>query len=260
VALRLLQLRTDTAAALPPYWLSPSRGSLAYRGVIFESGDTLQITRRLIEQSGRESVVEFHLPRLDEGIYRVAVRADVRPADAAETEVALRQERLLSVKSATFPTVEILDDLIVALNYIAYEDEIREIREGPSVAEKKRRFDAFWGSLVPNRQVAANLLKLYYGRVEEANLFFTNYKEGWKTDRGMIYVVLGPPLYVENRIDSEVWYYSYGDRDPTRTFVFERVRAFQVDAYFDHFILQRRPYYHQEWNRAVEKWRNGTVL
>lgn len=258
VELRLLRFPSDTTVAAPPYWLSPSHGSLAYRGVRYDRPDTLQVSRRRLQNVDREAVVEFMLPELDDGIYRVEVVA--RLPEAAGEPVVLERVRDLSVKSPGFPHVELLDDLVSALAYIAYENEIEAIEAGTTPPERKRRFDAFWGSLVPNRQVAANLIRLYYSRVEEANLFFTSFKEGWKTDRGMIYIILGPPTYVDNRIDSEVWHYSYGDRDPVRTFVFERVMALGGDQPFDNYVLQRRPYYQQMWSQAVDRWREGVVL
>jgi len=159
-----------------------------------------------------------------------------------------------------FPRLTTLDELIDALAYIAYDRELAYIRAAPTPHEKKRRFDAFWGSLVQNRQVAANLLKLYYSRVEEANLFFTTYKEGWKTDQGMVYIVMGPPVVVEHFFDTEVWYYSYADRDPLNTFTFERARPYGANALFRNYFLRRRPIYEQMWIRAVERWRSGAVL
>jgi hypothetical protein len=75
----------------------------------------------------------------------------------------------------------------------------------------------------------------------------------------MVYVVMGPPLYVDQRIETETWHYSYGDRDPANTFVFEKVQH-DVDQPFENYILQRRPYFQREWTRAVDLWRRGDVL
>jgi len=40
-----------------------------------------------------------------------------------------------------------------------------------------------------------------------ANYFFTSYKPGWMTDRGMIYIVLGPPVILHKGDDFEEWIY-----------------------------------------------------
>lgn len=259
VTLHLVRYASDTTIAAPPYWISPPHGSLAYRGVDYGRADTLQVSRRRLVDVDREAVVEFDLPPLAPGIYRVELVARAAPAGGAGA-VLLESTRDLSVKPPFFPHLELLDELIAALAHIAYPDEIAHIREAADPADRKRRFDAFWASLVPNRQVAANLIKLYYGRVEEANLYFTSFKEGWKTDRGMLYVVFGPPVYVDTQIDTEVWYYGYNDRDPARTFVFDRVPNYGAATPFENFILQRRPFYQHEWSQAVDRWRHGTVL
>jgi len=253
VVMRLLSFRSDTTVASPPFWISPTRASLQYRGVDYGTTDTVQVSRRRLEPVDRTAMVQFELPRLSPGIYRLELEAR-----SGQDEVQ-RRHRVLSVKNASFPSMSALDDLIDALTYIAFDDEIEYILDARDPMERKRRFDAFWGSLVTNRNLAANLIRLYYERIEEANLFFTAYKEGWKTDRGMIYTILGPPIYIDKRVDVEIWHYSYGDRDPANTFVFERAIRHGNDP-FENYILQRRPYYQYEWSRAVDRWREGEVL
>jgi len=254
MAMSLLQFKSDTSVASPPYWLAPTRGSLASRGIFYEDADTIQVSQRTLSASTEEAVVEFLLPTLSSGIYRLSI-----DGVSANGDTIIELERTLSVKSATYPQIADLNDMIEALAYIAFEDEIAYIEDADSPTEAKRRFDAFWGARVANRNLAASLIRLYYGRIEEATLYFTGYKEGWKTDRGMVYVVMGPPLYVDQRIDSETWHYSYGDRDPANTFVFERVQ-FYSDQPFENYVLQRRPYYQREWTRAIDLWRRGAIL
>lgn len=254
VILQLLKFPSDTSVASPPYWLVPSRGSLAYRGIDWERADTIQVTRRVVSAADESAEIVFSLPDLTQGMYRLSISARTSAGEMRDSH-----QRMLSVKSATFPALQLLDELVEALAYIAFDDEIDAIRSAATTEEMKRRFDAFWGSLVPNRNLANNLIELYYGRIEEANLFFTGYKDGWKTDMGMIYTIYGPPLYVDRRIDSETWYYSYSDRDPLRTFEFERA-AMHRDGPFETYILQRRPYYQREWSRIIDQWRRGRIL
>ncbi len=257
VTLQLLRFESDTTIAAPPYWLSPAIGSLRYKGVEYDRADTLQVTHRRLENIGDEVEIEFILPGLRRGIYRIAIQSVVHTPEA---DVVVSRYRDISIKGPGFPRLVTLDELVDALAYIAYDREIAYIKEAPTPREKKRRFDAFWGTLVQNRQVAANLLKLYYSRVEEANLFFTTYKEGWKTDRGMIYIIFGPPVLVENKFDEEIWYYSYAERDPLNTFRFERARPYGAYARFENFFLVRSPIYEPVWTRAIERWRAGAVL
>lgn len=254
VELQVGELRADTSVAYPPFWISPSRGSLAYRGVDDEHTDTL---RTVVESVGGERVerVTFDLPRLGPGIYRLNLR--LRGLDG---RILGRQQRDLSVKGIAFPRLATLAELVDALDYIAYPREMDFITSGDTPQERRRRFDAFWGALVPDRRVAQNLLRLYYERVEEANLLFTSVKAGWKTDRGMIYVIFGAPEYVEETIDGQVWYYGYGEQDPASTFVFERADYYGPTFPFDQYVLIRQPVYERSWARAIRRWREGRAL
>lgn len=254
LAMRLVKFESDTSIAPPPYWLIPTRASLASRGVFYDEVDTIQVSQRTIASSAEDPIVEFSLPRLSPGIYHLEITGMISDGDAV-----VKRDRMLSVKNESYPRIADLHEMIEALTYIAFDDEIEFMQEAETPEEAKGRFDAFWGSRVPNRNLAASLIRLYYGRVEEATLYFTGYKEGWKTDRGMVYVVMGPPLYVDQRVESETWHYSYGDRDPANTFIFEKVQYY-VDQPFENYILQRRPYYQREWTRAVDLWRRGDVL
>lgn len=259
VGMVLVQYPSDRSVASPPYWLTPPIGSLAYRGVNFSDPDTLQATRRVLDEVDQDVTIEFDFPALDKGMYRIYVEAKLVGASAGgeADEVLLQRRRNLSVKSEDFPHIVQIQELVEALAYIATDKELEEISSAMTIAEMKKEFDGFWGNLVSSRQQAASLIKQYYGRVEEANLFFTGHKAGWKTDRGMVYIILGPPMYVEHAFDAQIWHYSYSERDFVNAFHFRRVRPFGAEADFDHYILTRRPYYERMWTRAIERWRKG---
>ncbi len=260
VGLVLLRFRSDDEVAVMPYWISPMMGSLGYRGIDYRSPEVIQRSIRRLRDPGEEILLEFTLPALEQGVYRIEITVQTPEDEEGGEAILLRQERELSVKGEDFPLVSGIDQMVESLIYIAREKELNEIRDAPTLEEKRRRFDAFWGSLVSNRQVAENLLKQYYSRIEEANLLFTSHKEGWKTDRGMVYILLGAPVYVEVQFDTEVWYYSYSDRDPMNTFVFRRVRTLKGQETFQNYILARRPEYERTWTRAVSRWRDGSIL
>ncbi|HEX7070971.1 MAG TPA: GWxTD domain-containing protein, partial [Rhodothermales bacterium] len=253
LAVRLLRVTRDTTQASPPYWVGPGYGTLAYQGIALAAVDTV-LTQGLAVADQEESTLTLELPPLPRGLYRLEALT------MGDSEIdPLRRGRYLVVTSAGFPRVETLDEMVDALGYIAYERELGRIREGATPAERLQRFDAFWGSLVRQRSVATNLIETYYARIEEANLLYSSYKEGWKTDRGMVYVLLGPPLLVDAYSESEVWRYSYGD-DALYTFVFDRVRIPEADGFYENYILRRRPYYEHVWLQLVDRWRSGVVL
>lgn len=250
----LSELRADTTVAIPPFWISPSRGSLLYRGIDFDSADTLRSTTESLEAEGGQAAT-FSLPSLTPGTYHLDFR--LWGPDGGTLD---RQERTLSVKGIAFPRLATLAELVAALDYIAYPREMEFITAGDTPQERRRRFDAFWGALVSDRRVASNLLRLYYERVEEANLLFTSHKAGWKTDRGMVYVIFGAPGYVEETFDGEVWYYGYGEQDAVSTFVFERADYYGDRSPLGHYVLVRQPAYERAWARALDRWRRGAAL
>ncbi|HMB90361.1 MAG TPA: GWxTD domain-containing protein [Rhodothermales bacterium] len=254
VTMRLLRFESDTSAAVPPYQyqLSP-----AYFLIRYNQADTLQFSRRTLRNIDDEVIVEFDLPGLEAGMYRVEMFAR---REGAPPTIVLQRSYDFAVRSPTFPRISTLDEMIEALAYLATDKKRETIQAANTPVEKKRRFDAFWGSLVPQRTRATNTLKLYYARVEEANLLYTTYKEGWKTDRGMVYIILGSPLYVDTMVDREVWYYSYNDNDPLHTFVFERRRMYESGGLFEAYLLRRNLQYEHEWRWALERWLRGDML
>ena len=257
VTMRLLRFPSDTAAARPPSGFTAGQGFGLIR---YNRADTLQITRRRLRDLDREIVIEFDLPAPGEGLYRVEVQT-IRTTNAASAEQPLLYRRRdFAVRSASFPQITTLDEMVEALVYVARRQELDHIRAAETTEEKKRRFDAFWGALIPEASRAANLLKLYYSRVEEANLLYTTYKEGWKTDRGMVYILFGSPLYVDTQLEYEVWRYSYDEYDNIGSFAFTRRRLYASGGLFEAYLLNRDPSYEAGWRRALRRWRRGEVL
>lgn len=260
IGMVLVRFPTDVSIASPPYWLTPPIGSLQHKGVDFSKPDTLQSTHRTLRDVDGDLVIEFDFPALDRGSYRVYIEARLAGSSSDEEGVVLLQRRRnLSVKGEDFPQMTRLDELIEALTYIAQNKELEEIHSATTIEQRRKKFDGFWGKLVSSRQAAGNLVKQYYGRIEEANLFFTEHKEGWKTDRGMVYVILGPPMYVEYAFDEQIWHYSYSEAEFVQAYHFQRMRPFGAEADFDHYILTRRPFYERTWTRTIERWRQGLI-
>lgn len=255
VQMVLLRFPTDTSAARPPYDLMPAPGALNYLGVWYDRPETLQVSRREVAALVGEARITFRLPPLVErGVYRVEVSAHIEN----QRRPALSRRELV-VHGATFPYIETLPELIEALAYLTYPEEQQALRSATTQREQRARFDAFWGRLIGDRRKAARLLRLYYERVEQANLQFTSFKEGWRTDRGMVYILLGPPLAVETRPDEQVWYYTYNEQDSRYRFVFERVHYTEATPLV-HYVLRRQSYYYNLWQRVLERWRSGQVL
>jgi GWxTD domain-containing protein len=126
------------------------------------------------------------------------------------------------------PTVTDLDLAIDELQYIADKDVIQAMKQ--ETPEKRRQmFLDFWKKRDPTPNTETNeLMEEYYQRVDYANKTFSHYADGWKTDRGMVYIIFGVPSNVERHpfdMDSkpyEVWtYYEHN-----RQFVFVDATGF----------------------------------
>ena len=109
---------------------------------------------------------------------------------------------------AYFPKYRQLGELLDAMLYLTSEQEKKSIIKS---SNPKKSFDSFWMNTYSTKSRARNAIRAYYNRVEKSNLIFTNFKSGWKTDRGMIYIIFGVPDEVYRTTNSEEWYYDNGD-------------------------------------------------
>ena len=77
--------------------------------------------------------------------------------------------------------------------------EERSVFETLSTPEERERFiEQFWLRRDPNPRTAANEVKEeHYRRIAYSHEFFFSGKPGWKTDRGRIYIIHGPPAEKE---------------------------------------------------------------
>ena len=252
VRMALVKYRADMLPAAPPFMFSPMYGNVAYRGIEFTEQDTLQKSLKRISNPLPETIVEFNLPKLAPGVYHILLKSK------AEGQAEQISKRVLYVKEQGFPKVETLNQMIEPLVYISYPQELRALLNAKP-EDRKAEFDKFWGEQMPSRQAAENTLRVFYSRVEEANLYFSTQKEGWKTDKGMIYILLGAPASIEQQGEAEVWRYSFNSRDPFAIFEFRRVYPLGDDG-FVNYILARQSIYEGGWRRRAEGFRQGVAF
>jgi GWxTD domain-containing protein len=114
------------------------------------------------------------------------------------------------------PTMEIQDaDLdLEQMRYILSADELARARR--LTPEGKVQFiREYWARVAEAQGTTPELARWkHFSRVQEVNRRFSYLKtEGWKTDRGRVYIQLGPPDLVDyhtaqqNVSDYEIWYY-----------------------------------------------------
>jgi GWxTD domain-containing protein len=155
--------------------------------------------------------------------------------------------------------------MIEPLGFIASEIELNTMRtaERPKVA-----LDEFWIKCAGNVDKARELIRIYYMRVVYANYYFTSITEGWRSERGMIYVIYGPPDKVYKSADGESWGYrkpvmrsSWGTRykveDEYLYFTFRKKESVFTD---NDYYLSRNETLVTLWEQAVASWRKGIVF
>jgi GWxTD domain-containing protein len=171
----------------------------------------------------------------------------IRPSTQAKEGLTLY------IFDESFPGVSGSEEMIMSTRYIMNRDEFEQCQ---SATEKKAAIDKFWLMLGGSNERARELLKRYYSRVKEANKFFSSYMEGWKTDRGMIYIVFGPPGNTYQSKKDEVWVYGNEANPATLRFVFNKVSNQFTD---NDFVMERSPFYRDVYYSAVDFWRQGSV-
>lgn len=107
--------------------------------------------------------------------------------------------------------------------YIATPEELDYMKDAETIPEKTKRFLEYWKKKDPSPNNDENeVFDEYFRRIAFSNESFSNYTEGWRSDRGMVYTILGSPNNIDRHpfeYDSkpyEVWEYY----DLNRKFVF----------------------------------------
>ncbi len=158
------------------------------------------------------------------------------------------------VRPKNYPTISTVYEMVQPLRYISARKEFERLNNESSL---KTGLDKFWLNCGDSKDRAKELISIYYSRVEEANVHFTSYKSGWRTDRGLIHVVFGAPSEVNREGETEVWLYGNKSDIGSVEFTFNFV-ANNISE--NHFELQRDAIYKSEWAKRVSAWRNGRIF
>jgi GWxTD domain-containing protein len=148
------------------------------------------------------------LERLDTGTYLFT---------AIVTQGALKSVKEFSYKVLWPLKPRSLSDpklAVDALKLIATEEEIGQMSAFSSIKSRKA-FQEFWHKRNPDTTHAYNsIMAEYYRRVDESikNFSATDEKDGYRTDRGHVYILFGAPsitnrLLKPNTAPTEIWTY-----------------------------------------------------
>jgi len=204
------------------------------------------------------------LPAFSEGMGKVArsIRVDSTFTIAAGETVSFANKGLYLVQKDTsatdgfafrveddYPKLKKIESLADPLIYICTRQEFEKVKAAKG---DKKAFDRVILGITGNSERARELIRNYYRRVEWANFYFTSYKEGWKTDRGMIYMLFGLPDELYKFTDREVWVYKSSSVDAKFSFV-KSSTIFDPDNY----VLVREKKFQETWYEKIDLWRNA---
>jgi GWxTD domain-containing protein len=165
----------------------------------------------------------------------------------------------------SYPNMTAPEEMIEPLIYLAQRFEIDQMKASP---KPKVALDEFWIKCGGNIERARELIRIFYTRVVYANVYFTSFAEGWRTERGMIYVIYGPPDKVYKNPEGETWGYrkpvvksSWGGRYSVKEdYLFfnfkQRANTFSDNDYY----LARNETLITFWDQAILSWRKGIVF
>lgn len=150
-----------------------------------------------------------------------------------------------------FPKPQEISDLTEPLLYISTRDEFQTLKQNFS---SKQALDKFWLSTLGSPERARATISNFYQYIEDSNALFTSYKAGWKTDRGLIYTIMGPPLEVGKLLDGENWIYknALGEQ-----IIFQFIKVSNIFSN-NHYELFRDKSYDRLWFNAIDRWREGS--
>ena len=153
-----------------------------------------------------------------------------------------------------YPEQRTVLDLILPMRYITTNQEFETLNTGVNL---KQNVDEFWLDVGGSPERTRKIIKSYFNRVEYSNEHFSSYIEGWKTDRGMCFIVFGQPDAVYRTTSAERWVYGESSRYSALTLVFTKV----MNPFTNNdFRLNRSSSLKTPWYRAVEFWRQGRVV
>lgn len=171
-----------------------------------------------------------------------------------QTDTQLLSGLAITCFDDDFPKVTRTEQLIEATRYLTTRKEYGHLM---TTENKKAELDALWLAIGGSPDRARGLIRAYYNRVQDANRVFTSYMEGWKTDRGMIFIILGEPLSIYRDDETEQWTYTGLPGFPDLLFIFRKMNnPFTNNDY----ALIRQPVYENVWYLAVDQWRQGRVV
>lgn len=250
---RLIKYDSDTSVARSMHYNNYSPSSISYKGIDYDRSQIIQSNRRILSQSG-SVLIEFKFPQQERGNYRFEVNTN------ESLGPSLFKARDFGIKSPNYPSLKTAEELARPLIYLMGEKDHNQLMAIQNSDSLKQAIDRFWLMHIGDKSKAKSVIELYYERVEEANKQFSSFKEGWKTDTGMMYILFGPPWYVDQRLDVMTWSYAYDRTNPYYNYIFRRSKLRSEFYPFNNYLLQRHQQYFNTNYQQIQLWLTGHIL
>ena len=175
--------------------------------------------KRRVDLTGMddEFVLIFNVDEWLPGVYRVNLRAQTdHPQRDATASTEIRIDVTRAMLGADF------DATLEVLGLIANQKELEPLRKAEP-ADRPAAWAKFWAERDPDPNTIENeALTQHLERVQYVARQFSQFGQGWRSDRGRVYIRYGPPEQIDTAMDQraqgeyEIWrYYTQN-----RTFVF----------------------------------------
>lgn len=180
----------------------------AYFEVYAESDDPLLDVTYEIKNSHNKAILQDHFKLDKQGattFVNLPLSSEKMPHDSYILSLHVKNgkqhvdgERLIAMRWEGIPaSIADLTLAIQQMRYIAKKDDLKKILE-TSTDKQRQAFLDFWKRIDPSPGTEQNeLLDEYYRRVNYASINFGGFQDGWKTDRGMVFVLFGAPNDIE---------------------------------------------------------------
>ncbi len=172
------------------------------------------------------SVLIFSLPPL--------LPASPLPTQDEDKNRQLEQQR--QEEADDYYTKWLKEDVV----YIIADEELSVFGKLTTPEEKEQFIEQFWRRRDTDLETGFNEFKEeHYRRIAYANEQFTSGTPGWKTDRGMIYIIHGPPAEIENHAGGGHYVRPMDEGGgTTATYAFEKWRYRHIEGIGDDVILE----------------------
>jgi GWxTD domain-containing protein len=169
-------------------------GTLVTVAVADDLGNRVWSARTTIEQGDvllRRALIELPAGTLPLGKLVVEVEAADGEKASAPIVISISDQWMV----ANF------DEVLMFLEYIGTRAELDSLRNG-APADRRRAWEQFWARRDPLPATPANEYRDdFFQRVRYATEQFSEVggQPGWRTDRGEVYIVMGPPSFAQER-------------------------------------------------------------